>query len=57
MSSNLMLDLMNPSMSSKEVGDISIDQDGEWGKIHFLDISTTTWVFHESLNAIKKSNA
>lgn len=30
MSSNLMLDLMNPSMSSKEVGDISIDQDGEW---------------------------
>ncbi|XP_073709329.1 cyclic AMP-dependent transcription factor ATF-6 alpha isoform X3 [Garra rufa] len=30
MSSDLMLDLVNPSMMNKEAGDISIDQDGEW---------------------------
>lgn len=36
MSSDLMLDFVNPSMMSKEAGDISIDQDGEWGKIRFL---------------------
>ncbi|XP_043075235.1 cyclic AMP-dependent transcription factor ATF-6 alpha isoform X2 [Puntigrus tetrazona] len=30
MSSNLMLDFVNPSMMNKEAGDISIDQDGEW---------------------------
>lgn len=41
MSSDLMLDLVNPSMMNKEAGDISIDQDGEWGKIHFLEISMT----------------
>ncbi|XP_058611790.1 cyclic AMP-dependent transcription factor ATF-6 alpha isoform X2 [Onychostoma macrolepis] len=30
MSSDLMLDFVNPSMMNKEAGDISIDQDGEW---------------------------
>lgn len=33
MSSDLMLDFVNQSMMNKEAGDISIDQDGEWGKI------------------------
>uniref|UniRef100_A0A671QJ23 Cyclic AMP-dependent transcription factor ATF-6 alpha-like n=1 Tax=Sinocyclocheilus anshuiensis TaxID=1608454 RepID=A0A671QJ23_9TELE len=30
MSSDLMLDFVNPSIMNKEAGDISIDQDGEW---------------------------
>lgn len=41
MSSDLMLDFANQSMMNKEAGDISIDQDGEWGKIYFLEISMT----------------
>ncbi len=39
MSSDLMLDFVNPPMMNKEVGDIYIDQDGEWGKIRFVEIS------------------
>uniref|UniRef100_A0A9J8CP99 Activating transcription factor 6 n=2 Tax=Cyprinus carpio carpio TaxID=630221 RepID=A0A9J8CP99_CYPCA len=30
MSSDLMLDFVNPSIMDKEAGDIAIDQDGEW---------------------------
>ncbi|XP_026146657.1 cyclic AMP-dependent transcription factor ATF-6 alpha [Carassius auratus] len=30
MSSDLMLDFVNPSILNKEAGDMSIDQDGEW---------------------------
>lgn len=43
MSSDLMLDFVNPSMMNKEAGDISIDQDGEWGMItlRFLEIFIT----------------
>lgn len=41
MSSDLMLDFVNSSMMNKEAGHISIDQDGEWGKIHFPEISKT----------------
>lgn len=41
MSSDLMLDFVNQSVMNKEAGDISIDQDGEWGKIHFLEMSMT----------------
>ncbi|XP_056620299.1 cyclic AMP-dependent transcription factor ATF-6 alpha [Triplophysa dalaica] len=38
MSSNLMLDFMNPSMMNKEAEDISIDQDGEWDISLFDDL-------------------
>lgn len=41
MSSDLMLDFVNPPMTNKEAGDICIDQDGEWGKIRFVEISIT----------------
>lgn len=54
MSSNLMLDLMNPSMSSKEVGDISIDQDGEWD-ISLFDELEDLGDADELLEALVKS--
>ncbi|KAI7799441.1 cyclic AMP-dependent transcription factor ATF-6 alpha [Triplophysa rosa] len=38
MSSNLLLDFVNPSMMNKEADDISIDQDGEWDISLFDDL-------------------